>query len=244
MKPRKMCCLARTEPPPSFCNRHVTTFRSQSQVRTSVRTIAWSTSRASLARLADRLARRPLPVVVAFVLVAAAALAITLQHLRIDTSTTEMISPDVSFRRNLTAFQQAFPEFGDTVVAVIEGDTPERVDQAASALADRLRASDHFTAVELSARRALLCAKRPVVSAPRRAPGADRPPGGGAAAAGRAGRGSEPARARRLPRPGARASGGKARPHRELDRMLGAMARGGRGAAGRADPPSCPGAGL
>ncbi|MGH6898993.1 MAG: MMPL family transporter, partial [Geminicoccaceae bacterium] len=101
----------------------------------------------SLARLADRLARRPLPVVVAFVLVAAAALAITLQHLRIDTSTTEMISPDVSFRRTLTAFQQAFPEFSDTVVAVIEGEAPERVDQAASALADRLRASDHFTAV-------------------------------------------------------------------------------------------------
>ncbi|MGH6904173.1 MAG: MMPL family transporter, partial [Geminicoccaceae bacterium] len=101
----------------------------------------------SLAQLADRLARRPLPVVVTFVLVAAAALAITLQHLRIDTSTTEMISPDVSFRRNLTAFQQAFPEFSDTVVAVIEGDTPERVDQGASALAERLRASDHFTAV-------------------------------------------------------------------------------------------------
>ena len=78
----------------------------------------------SLVRLADRLARRPLPVVVTFGLVAAAALAITLQHLRIDTSTTEMISPDVSFRRNLTAFQQAFPEFGETVVAVIEGDTP------------------------------------------------------------------------------------------------------------------------
>jgi uncharacterized protein len=100
-----------------------------------------------LARLADRLARRPVPVVVAFVVVAATALAITLQYLRIDTSTTEMISPDVSFRRNLTAFQQAFPEFSDTVVAVIEGGTPERVDQAAGALADRLRVSDHFTAV-------------------------------------------------------------------------------------------------
>ena len=102
----------------------------------------------SLARLADRLARRPLPVVAAFVLVAAATLGWSLQHLRIDTSTTEMISPDVSFRRNLTAFQHAFPEFRDTVVAVIEGETPERVDLAASDLADQLRASDHFTAVD------------------------------------------------------------------------------------------------
>jgi uncharacterized protein len=102
----------------------------------------------TLATLADRLARRPVPVVLAFLLVAAIALGISVQHLRIDTSTTEMISPDVSFRRNLSAFQQAFPDFNDTIVAVIEGATPERVDQAASALAEVLQASDHFTAVD------------------------------------------------------------------------------------------------
>ena len=59
-----------------------------------------------------------------------------------------MISPEVSFRRNHAAFQRAFPEFGDTVVAVIDGPTPERVEQAANALADALRASDQFTAVD------------------------------------------------------------------------------------------------
>ena len=102
----------------------------------------------TLASLADRLDRRPVPVVLAFVLVAAIALGISVWHLRINTSTTEMISPDVSFRRNLSAFEQAFPEFNDTIVAVIEGATPERVDQAASALAEVLQASDHFTAVD------------------------------------------------------------------------------------------------
>jgi hopanoid biosynthesis associated RND transporter like protein HpnN len=102
----------------------------------------------ALASLADRLARRPVPVVLAFLLLAAIALAISVQHLRIDTSTTEMISPDVSLRRNLSAFQQAFPDFNDTIVAVIEGATPERVDQAASALAEVLRASAQFTAVD------------------------------------------------------------------------------------------------
>ena len=187
----------------------------------------------SLARLADRLARRPLPVVVTFVLVAAAALAITLQHLRIDTSTTEMISPEVSFRRNLTAFQQAFPEFGDTVVAVIEGDTPERVDRAASALADRLRASDHFTAVSYPPGEAFFAQNGLLYLPLGELAGADRPPGGGAAAARRAGRGSEPARARRLPRTGARASGAR-RGHPRAGSHAGCHGGGGRGAAGRA----------
>jgi uncharacterized protein len=99
----------------------------------------------------DRIAARPLPFFVVSIVMAAGALAVTLQHLRIDTSTTEMISPEVPFRRNQAAFQRAFPEFADTIVAVIEGPVPERVEQAASALADELRASEHFTAVDYPA---------------------------------------------------------------------------------------------
>jgi hypothetical protein len=95
----------------------------------------------------DRIAARPLPLVLVSIAIAAAALLFTLQHLRIDTSTTEMISPEVPFRRNQAAFQRAFPAFDHTVVAVIEGPVPERVEQAASALADALRADEHFTAV-------------------------------------------------------------------------------------------------
>jgi uncharacterized protein len=96
---------------------------------------------------ADRIAARPLPFVLSSLLLAAVALAVTLQHLRIDTSTTEMISPDVPFRRDQRNFNAAFPAFRDTVVAVIEGQSPERVERAARALADALRASDHFSAV-------------------------------------------------------------------------------------------------
>src|SRR5918995_263359 len=96
----------------------------------------------------DRIAARPLPFVAISIVVAAAALVVPLQHLRIDTSTTEMISPEVPFRRNQAEFQRAFPEFDDTIVAVIEGALRERVEQAASALADELRASELFTAVD------------------------------------------------------------------------------------------------
>ena len=97
--------------------------------------------------MADRIAVRPLPFVLLLLLLAAVALAGTLQHLRIDTSTTEMISPDAPFRRDQRSFSEAFPAFGDTVVAVIEGRSPERVEGAARALADALRANDHFSAV-------------------------------------------------------------------------------------------------
>jgi hopanoid biosynthesis associated RND transporter like protein HpnN len=96
---------------------------------------------------ADRIAARPLPFVLFSLLLAAVALAVTLQHLRIDTSTTEMISPDVPFRRDQRVFSEAFPTFRDTVVAVIEGHSPERVERAARSLADALRASDQFSAV-------------------------------------------------------------------------------------------------
>jgi hopanoid biosynthesis associated RND transporter like protein HpnN len=99
----------------------------------------------------DRIAARPLPFVALSLLVAAAALVVTLQYLRVDTSTTEMISPEVPFRRHHAAFQRAFPDFKETIVAVIEGAAPERVDQAASALADELRASAQFTAVDYTA---------------------------------------------------------------------------------------------
>ena len=75
------------------------------------------------------------------------ALAVTLQHLRIDTSTTDMISADAPFRRDLRSFTEAFPAFRDPVVAVIEGRSPEQVERAARGLADALRASDHFSAV-------------------------------------------------------------------------------------------------
>ena len=63
-----------------------------------------------------------------------------------------MISADVKFRRDHTAYVRAFPEFRETIVAVVEGATPERVEQAAADLAAALRAdSEHFAAVDYPA---------------------------------------------------------------------------------------------
>jgi hopanoid biosynthesis associated RND transporter like protein HpnN len=105
--------------------------------------------RAALIGLVDTAARRPIVVLLVTLVVTAAALIYTLGHMSIDTSTTEMISPEVPFRQHDIAFTRAFPEFGDTIVAVIDGQTPEQAEQAAGALARALgRDQAHFTAVD------------------------------------------------------------------------------------------------
>ena len=105
--------------------------------------------RAALVGWVDMAAYRPFAVLLATLVITAAALVYTLGHLSIDTSTTEMISPEVPFRQHDRAFTRAFPEFGDTIVAVIDAKTPEQAEQAAGALADALEQDRaHFTAID------------------------------------------------------------------------------------------------
>jgi hypothetical protein len=102
-----------------------------------------------LLRSLDGIVMRAPQVVIAAVILAAIALGYALLNLGIDTSTEEMISADVKFRRDHIAYVRAFPEFRETIVAVVEGATPERVEQAAADLAAALRAdSEHFAAVD------------------------------------------------------------------------------------------------
>jgi hopanoid biosynthesis associated RND transporter like protein HpnN len=97
----------------------------------------------------DAVAARPWPVVITAMLLAAVSLVYTLAILRIDTDTTDMISAEVPFRQHDAAFRQAFPDFTNPIVAVVEGAAPERVRIAASALAEALRADrSHFSTVD------------------------------------------------------------------------------------------------
>ena len=165
--------------------------------------------------------RVPQVVVVVAAILAAIALGYTLVNLGINTSTEEMISADVKFRRDRSAYVRAFPEFRETVVAVVEGAAPERVEQAAADLAAALRADGaNFAAVDYPAGDPFFAAHGLLYLEPDELAEPDRSPGRGAAPAGRAGRRSEPARARGLRRPRAR----------------GAERR--RGAAGGARPPA------
>ncbi|UEM18416.1 MMPL family transporter [Skermanella mucosa] len=60
-------------------------------------------------------------------------------HLGINTSTTDMISPDVPFRQHTETYRKAFPFGDDQIVVVVDADGPERADAAALRLADLLR---------------------------------------------------------------------------------------------------------
>jgi hypothetical protein len=105
-----------------------------------------------LLRSVDRVVMRAPQVIVASVILAAVALCYASLTLEIDTSTSDMIAADVPFRRDHIAFTRAFPGFEESVVAVVEGATPERVEQATADLAAALRADqEHFAAVDYPA---------------------------------------------------------------------------------------------
>ncbi|MCH8092319.1 MAG: MMPL family transporter, partial [Proteobacteria bacterium] len=61
-------------------------------------------------------------------------------NLGINTSTGDMISKDVPYRRGWEDFKRAFPQFADTIVVVVDGESADIAEDAAAALARRLEA--------------------------------------------------------------------------------------------------------
>jgi hypothetical protein len=60
-------------------------------------------------------------------------------NFRVNTDTTDMLNPELSFRKLSGEVSRAFPQFSDNILVVVEGDTPDLADDAALALAARLR---------------------------------------------------------------------------------------------------------
>ncbi|MFQ6018153.1 MAG: flippase-like domain-containing protein [Kiloniellaceae bacterium] len=79
-------------------------------------------------------------VLVLAVLATAGAAYVTVSGIGINTSTTDMLSAGLAFRRNAEALKQAFPQFTDTLTVVIEADTPDRAEAAAELLSAELHA--------------------------------------------------------------------------------------------------------
>lgn len=78
-------------------------------------------------------------VVAAAFLLTALAGAYLAANMRINTDTTDMLNPELPFRQLSRAVSEAFPQFSDNILVVVEGDTPDLADRAALALAVRLR---------------------------------------------------------------------------------------------------------
>ncbi len=95
--------------------------------------------RRALARWTDGVRRFAWLVVVGSVLVSAVSVVYLAGNIRINTDTGDMLSPDLPFRRYAAELDKAFPQFSDNILVVIDGQTPDLADDAARALAGRLR---------------------------------------------------------------------------------------------------------
>jgi hopanoid biosynthesis associated RND transporter like protein HpnN len=73
---------------------------------------------------------------------AALSVVYTARHFSMTTDTLELISSDLPWRKNQAAFNAAFPQQSDLIVAVVDGATAELAEKGAAALAARLAARD------------------------------------------------------------------------------------------------------
>jgi len=79
-------------------------------------------------------------VVVLSVLGAGLTVAYLARNLAIHTDTTDMLSAELPFRKNNRAVSRLFPQLSDTLLLVLDGRVPERVDRAAAELTKQVRA--------------------------------------------------------------------------------------------------------
>ena len=81
-------------------------------------------------------------VVAAAIAASAVSLWFTASNLGINTDTTDMIDETLPFRQAIKDYDRAFPLSIDTLVVVIDGETPDLAEDAATRLAVRLRRDD------------------------------------------------------------------------------------------------------
>ena len=94
----------------------------------------------AMGRLVELSIRHAWLVIAAGLVLAIAAGWYAAGHFKMTTDTEQLISADLPWRQNGIAFEKAFPENGDTIIAVVDGKTPELADQGAAVLADKLAA--------------------------------------------------------------------------------------------------------
>src|SRR6185312_6812794 len=69
-------------------------------------------------------------------------------HFKMNSDTAQLLSHDLGWRQRQIAFDKLFPQNDDLIVAVVDGVTPERAEQGASALAAQLAAhADTFVSI-------------------------------------------------------------------------------------------------
>jgi hopanoid biosynthesis associated RND transporter like protein HpnN len=90
-----------------------------------------------------------LKVIIAFVILTAVSGVYVVRHFAIDTDVNALISADLPWRQRELAYESAFPQRTQAILAVVDAPTPELAGAAATALADQLSQQDGlFRSVE------------------------------------------------------------------------------------------------
>jgi len=92
--------------------------------------------------------RHPWLVILGFVIACGFTLRYTLDHLKVNTNTGDIISLDLPFQKNRLALERAFPQDIGTALLLVEGPTPEATAAAVRKIATLARADQaHFSSV-------------------------------------------------------------------------------------------------
>jgi len=102
--------------------------------------------------LIEACTRRPWWVLAASLVVAGAASDYSVRHFAINTDITRLISPNLTWRQRELAFNAAFPQGKETIIAVVDAPTSEAASKAAQSLTEALSGrKDFFDSVETTA---------------------------------------------------------------------------------------------
>jgi uncharacterized protein len=93
---------------------------------------------AMIGRTVDFCIRHARAVMLLAVILGAAAAGFAAQHFAINTDISKLISPDLPWRQRQLAFQQAFPDRTESILAVVHAPTPELASAARNRLLDEL----------------------------------------------------------------------------------------------------------
>lgn len=100
----------------------------------------------SLVDLSRRLAW---PLIIAILLLTAWMGLYVVGHFKINTDVNQLLASDLPFRLREAEIEKAFPQNVDNLVIVVDADTPDNADYAATALTDKLKVmTDRFSYVE------------------------------------------------------------------------------------------------
>ena len=75
----------------------------------------------------------PLRIIIAFVILTAASGVYVVRHFAIDTDVNALISANLPWRQRELAYELAFPQSTQAILAVVDAPTPELADAAATA---------------------------------------------------------------------------------------------------------------